>query len=495
MKTRTVKRIVSFALTIATAVTMIAAGFITKAKADVNVFETYLDDLKITSKFVVYAESFSQRCHIDGNIAVNSLEEATEGIKAPSYYYSYVANGNGKSYSYLNGNTYLFGNNVMPGNLNGGSRFMNLNGSTNAAATIAKEMGLNTSKVAKEIAVSDMLKTIAAASSKVRKTMSTEYTGLAALNRVNTSATYNYIFATSQDIANSEFINAVDRYTSKVLKDTNKVLVIMVITDAKTATINFNNPMNGTAGYTATSGNLVWDFADFSGSVVFNATVDGVFVVPNGSVKNNAPVDGRIVAKKVEQGGGQEIHYPVGSMEWEKETTTEATTSTTEEATTTTTTEAATTTTEEVTTTTEEATTTTEVATTTTEEATTTTEEATTTTEEATTTTEEATTTTEEATTTTEEATTTTEEATTTTEEATTTTEEETTTKGGEVEADEETTTATEEPTTTSKRGEVEADEEANTGDSGMLEVYSFLMVISGFGIAGLGAVAFIKRR
>lgn len=334
--------------------------------------ENFINELAITSNFVIYADTFNENCHIDGNIAINKLESVSpvydyshgywdagkqeyvvpiigyqenqqvETLKNQSTgdNYSIIIDGNNHNYGTVDGGAVIVGNNISANNLNDGSKvvsydetkpieeavaqaYIEAQGITDAAAQKAIS-----NRIKAEAAIDENLAAIADAGQALINDMKgTEVTGKEAaqaahkvIKELSSDSVVNLV-VTEQDLKDSNFIGQLNSLLI-LNNEVGATIIINVDANAESAELKILEPLNGNGAYAQSTGYLVWNFGSYGGTITFEKAAEGVIVAANATVNIKTTTDGRIIAKQVNQNAGQEIHYPIYSRKDVETTTT-----------------------------------------------------------------------------------------------------------------------------------------------------------------------------
>ncbi len=191
------------------------------SKTEEDLINDFLDDISVGEDYVIYGEELTSNNgggtgHIDGNILVDNIDNASEGIKtgeisksgetlddgrlAKTPKFSIVKDGNGQggTFNWIEGNGTILivkeNGNVKVENINAGCQVVgvkDVNDPEEIANAIAKALELNDEEKAqllkdikKQLNVSDNLKNIAESGQKLADADDTSITGLEALKDV-----------------------------------------------------------------------------------------------------------------------------------------------------------------------------------------------------------------------------------------------------------------------------------------------------------------------
>ena len=335
-----------------------------------QLIDKFNEQISVASDFVIYADTLTSAsggtCHIDGNICVEKLDNASEGIKTgkisedtentDTSKYSIVKDardqdGNKDSgrFDYIEGGAILVVDGDYPvsepnqTNTNDSSKLMVVEDAndasqvTDAVAAALEKQGATLSedekeelktKITKELDIDNNLVEIAKAAQALADKDDRTLTGKDALNDVQSKIKNGEIAQGStvtitigaEDINNREFANGME----SLYKNNGSVKIIINVshTNKPDSTISFLEPMNN-QDYNNGLTNYIWNFGDYIGKVCINRDMGGIIVAALGKVEVNASCDVRVIANTVIK-NGQEMH------QIEDETKPSASTSTSE---------------------------------------------------------------------------------------------------------------------------------------------------------------------
>lgn len=318
--------------------------------------QAFLDALNVTTNFVVYANTFNENCHIDGNIAVNKLEtdadspyvetlkkggsQGAEAGKKDIDNYSIIYDGNNLTYCTVdNGALIVSGGNLSAQNMNAGSTLVDVSESLKTAATKEKEIDVIADAVAdaqknlsesekaalkervkKEADIQGNLDDIARKAAALNKQLAQreDMNGVdavkAAIDLVDSKAVKkDSIIAVNVTVeelnnADSNLMSSISSLLQKN-KEVGSRIILNVVTGKEESALTITQPLTGNGAYEEATEYIVWNFGDFGGTVTYAMTTEGVIVAPKATV-NVVVMDGRVIADTAHQGEGQEIHQP-----------------------------------------------------------------------------------------------------------------------------------------------------------------------------------------
>lgn len=305
----------------------------------------FIASLGVTSNFVVYADSFTQDGHIDGNICVNNTTAKgnigfesvkTENLSSRHYNYSIIFEDNDVRYQSLSGASIIFaGENVTVQNLNQGSIVHPDGGMTEEAI---KEAAKNTfamlieedaqfAEDEKESAVKQRVDRIVE-EAKVESNLeiiskTADALNAAMKNAVDASKIHqSQISNLASDASSTVFcvnvktkdictcMNSISAIHEANARRGITTVVCIQPSDAETdlpSSISITTPLNGFGAYDKKTDLLIWNFGSFAGQLKVNAAFEGVVIAPKATVSFSEAADCRVVASSVIQ-NNREIH-------------------------------------------------------------------------------------------------------------------------------------------------------------------------------------------
>ena len=318
-----------------------AGGTVLEGDA-LNAVNEFLESLEVTEDFAVYTDDYTSQCnHVEGNIAVNTLNSQTgDGmlIKGDTSealdggQYSYIGSSDQSVGSY--GSVILTNGTLDETTQTSGTDFVTVGGAIGfdgegklqvdeeKLATAIEEVSanVNSEDVAQAIKINENLDRISDAAANLdaaldevlaeedatpAKTAVNAVTGMLTENTVQKG---DVVVIDIPALGINDLCNELQNLYN-VNKNVGATLLVRVNTKELTsATISITIPLNGEYKGAA-NGYLIWDFGTFNGEIVQTSAIAGVIVAPNALVSSYDTVEGRVVAGSHFH-NGSETHQP-----------------------------------------------------------------------------------------------------------------------------------------------------------------------------------------